>query len=873
MEQETRYTKVCPNCGNKLGFSSNQTTVHCQCCDSDFSTAELLASSSSVHSATFAQENIDSNESGLAYLDSIFGTMDWDDFCTNNPSLFVESVSAVVDKMKVKFANQPQTWLFEFKSILIPLQKRFEFMDKTLDEIAGKDVDLEDEASLSKYDCYNLCVELLLKGKERVKKTLAIDLEMMKKFKLDSSSLKEATSQCEAVIKQIEGVKESTSIYDLEVVKAKTKKKEEEVISKYRIQGINVVETYERALKEYLFGNKTDALKHFSSISEYRDCAKYILKLKKVNFAFDKKLVEFAGVNYLYCANSPDDPVGEKKGCSLKKKAAPTTSITQTFVGKKLSEFRPIVDGVKGEKPVLKNIARLIMAYGDMLYYINSENMLVGYDFARKISTTLMDLKDCKVDDESLFCYRALGKFVFLAPMEKSKQGCFKKLFGKKKQTGPVIARYRLAIVDCLNCTVSYHGQDILCITDTYSTKIFYTQGILNRDGEIEKKKYIVFDIETEKAICPFNREVFIYNVVDNFIIYGLWMPNGLNVDLYSYNLDTTEITLLEKNAYDIARYGRGEKKLPLTIDGYVYYTVGNEDFSPLYRVKPDGSDKKEIMSNVETINFIRNGYFYITKYIVYNVGTQRYFYRTLVKSKADGSKTTYVCSGFRRVVAFKQGYIYYVDNRYRLCIVRADGEQDRVISNRFERELLINDKNIFFLYNEDVDKHKNGYSIYVMDLQGNNMHKIAFNVEEAEYYDENNIYYSVEDVLSYSVKVPKNHREYKEPVVKDYDVTMYYALNVNDLHLTRLYVENAPEFDKGKAAKGCKLFHKSTLPTLATQVEHIFPMPEKTKVSYVENKTEDATANSNKKAAPGCDTKKMGCGSKKGCAPMKGGR
>ena len=147
------------------------------------------------------------------------------------------------------------------------------------------------------------------------------------------------------------------------------------------------------------------------------------------------------------------------------------------------------------------------------------------------------------------------------------------------------------------------------------------------------------------------------------------------------------------------------------------------------------------------------------------------------------------------------------------------------------------------------------------MDLQGRNLHKLAFDVEEVDIYDENNIYYSVKDVLSYKVRRPRNDKEYNEAVVENYNVVMYYALNINDLHLTRIYVEGVPEFDKGHEAKGCKLFNKKVLPTLAEQIEYIYPMPEKTKLSFLEENNGEQTSVA---AIANNITKNMGCSPKK---------
>lgn len=843
MDDVVRYTRICPNCGNKLGFSSNQSTVHCQCCESDFSLNELLRDTGlPTASSGFAAANIDNVESGLAYLDSVFGTLDWTDFCTNEPSLFVESVTAVVEKMKVKYANSPVAWLFEFKSIMIPLMKRFEFMDEMIAAIADAKIDLEDEEVLTQYDCYCLSIELLLNGKEYIRKALEIDLRFMKQFKVEASTYSACEKEYKDVLKKLDELKESKSIYDLECVQVKSGNKEKELIEHYANRGIRVEEVYKAAMQEYLFGEKSKALHSFESIAEYRDCDKYIRKLKTVYYPFGGKFLEFGDSIALLCGNTPD--AVNQSGCSGKK-----ASVTESFTNTKLREIRHIVDGVKAERPILKKVDRIIMGCGNNLYYVDGENYLCKFEFQSGINTRLMSLKGCKLDDASLKRYPSLGKFLFLSPCEEKRiesSGCSGKKSKEQQQQQqqqqavPQVARYALSVVDCYDGTIHTFEGDILSITDRFDEYVFFTKGIFNGSSSLVDKAYFIYNVATGKSISPFNREVIVYNVMNGYIIYGIWQPNGYNIDIYSYHMDDKVVTLLEKNSFGVAMVKRWGVEYPLTIDGYVYYTVGNDEFSPLYRVKPDGTDRKEIMANVETVNFVRNGYFYITKAHPFWVGGKVYYERSLIRAKADGSSRTYICGGFSRIIQFKQGFIYYVDDIKNLHIVRADGEKDRIISSHFEKELLINEKNIFFVYGEYVGEDYDGKvgdeygkSIYMMDLQGHNLHKVAFNVEEAEFHDENNIYYSVNDILSFEVQMPINKNDYSKPEIKDYRVTVYYALNVNDLNLTRIYVENHPQFGAVEQ-KGCGK-SKSSRPILARPVQHIYPMPSKTRLTFVE--------------------------------------
>lgn len=851
MGEEVRHTKSCPFCGAKLSFAESDSYVHCYACDNDISVEELLSSSKSNvgnAAADLAVNSIDTGESGLAYLDSIFETMDWDDFCLNDPSLTVYSIDRVVDKIKIKFANKGDTWLFEFKSIAIPVLHKLEKLEELEEEIAEKYTGIEDTELFPKFDSYKFIVSKVVQAKDRIIKRLEVALNFMNKFKAESKEIRD----CELTLKEIkdksENLKEIPTMFDMNLVQAKISKLEKKIIKDLEDQGINASETYNNAVKLFLNGEKKEALNLFESIKEYRDSRRYISMLNDSDVV-DDFLILCNGTSYVY-----GKYVAQSKETDSKKKKG-KKSITQNFVGADCNGLFEIVDGTKRSEPVVGKIKRLMVTYAGKVYYVDQDDKFVYYDFGSKEVKVLCDARLCNFEHGDFHVFKDIGRVIFLGPQEEKKEeekkGCFKK---SKKPEQPEEIRtfvsYCLDSLDLKTGVIKTIDTDVICFNKTFNKDIFFTKA-LDKSGE--SRGFMHVNAERLVVTKPFNREVLVEDVVGDNIIYTLWEPNINNLDLYSLNTITKKESLIEKNIYEYK----------CQVNGKIYYTIGNYKYVPLYRANVDGSDIEEIVTYCEKIQRIMNGYMYIIRGSGYN--------KMLLKMKADGSSRTFICSQFKKIINILNGYIYYQDNNDNLHIVRSDGKEDRIVAEEVDYVFLINTRNIFFGRREYIGKAEGyGISLYYMDSDGHNTHKVAFNINSAHTVDENTIIYSKEERIQYDVTEANEKGEYNNHFERAYDVLTYYALNVNNLELTRILMKDAPEFSTVVTKSGCFKKKTHSYPPKVLRMEYIYPVPSTVKMTPVEVKQEDEEEPTT--YVPSFN-KNSGCGSKsssKGKTPAK---
>lgn len=730
--------------------------------------------------------------------------MDWDDFTLNNRQLTIETVDKVVEKIKIKFANSPETWLFEFKSILIPINKKIEKMldlVKTIeDNFTGKD----DTELLKYFDNYRFINEKLIASKNLYLKKLEIDLRFMKKFALKDATFKQCEKEFKEFETKLDALVSVSSFYDIPSIQKKIEAVEKAKIVEFASQGINAVETYKSALDAYLSNNKHNALELFSRLSGYRDSDKYVEKLKFVT-RFDS-ILECNGSTYLLQKTAVENEQQNAK-----------KSVTSNFVGAGCLALFNIVDGVQEKTPIVKNIVEFITCYCNKFYFVNDKSKLCCYDLDTKQLTTILEIKGVQVSAKNTLIYKQIGKAIFLGPTPKKteKSGCFSKSKVPVANPNETQSKFILLCLDLATSRIDNVFENVLCINENFKKDIFFTVGIFDKYNVLKEKKIYHVNVENMVVTMPFNRPVFIEDVVGKNIIYSMWEPNTNNLDLYSYNLETKASKLIEKNIYDYF----------MSLDDKIYYTVGNYYYQPLYRTNIDGSDIEEISTNCEDVLGVFNGYMYVIRGTGYN--------RTLIKMKVDGSVRLPICYNFKRIEEIKNGFIYYIDKQDKLHIVRSDGMENRTVAEDVDDVITITEKKIFFLRKEYVGTNKSyGKSLYYMDADGHNLHKAAFDVGKALKFDDNTIYYSVSEKAKYIVKTTSYERGI--PSRTDERICTlgaYYALNVNNLDLTRVYLENAPQFSGDKYKTGCRGKKKLVCKEEVCRVEYIYPVPTKEKI------------------------------------------
>ena len=182
------------------------------------------------------------------------------------------------------------------------------------------------------------------------------------------------------------------------------------------------------------------------------------------------------------------------------------------------------------------------------------------------------------------------------------------------------------------------------------------------------KSKLMVCDLDKGITAQVLDDDCDIQEVEGDNIIYTHWKPNDLNEDLHVYNMATGEDVLIEDNIYEFFSI----------IDDKLYYTIGNADYRPLVRANFDGSEREQIMKNINSIDFVRGDWFYVTKGSGYNA--------LLIKIKTDGSEQRVLCRGIKHIHRFEGNLIYYVDVDGNLRSVRIDGNENRLIVEQVKK-------------------------------------------------------------------------------------------------------------------------------------------------------------------------------------------
>ena len=244
------------------------------------------------------------------------------------------------------------------------------------------------------------------------------------------------------------------------------------------------------------------------------------------------------------------------------------------------------------------------------------------------------------------------------------------------------------------------------------------------------------------------------------YVYYAAYKPSKYNLDVYQKDFATGGENLLVSNAY----------KAVTVVEGKLYYTVGNRHKQTLY--------VHDCASHSSTL--------VMDRFDGYGMGSALsdhfYFYRgeglnrTLMRTDGGSSKAKpvamHVSPKEGAFAQFKGGYFYYVDAFDKLCRVCLDGEHYRVIAKDIDRILKVDSRNIYFLQKETVDeqyndeekregkKYRISYSVYRYELLSDNVEKLIFNVENAEFFDEKHLLvYKTDDVVFRTTNLkPKNN-------------------------------------------------------------------------------------------------------------------
>jgi hypothetical protein len=289
-------TKHCPHCGTLINYDDSEKNVCCLGCDRMLSTEELRSNLDTValedkkggvadqaaSLASFLVQSIETAESGLAYLENFFENYDWIEFYYDT-RLSVGNIDRMVEKNKVKNANNPSTWILEFKSLVFPVNKKIEGC-QYLEQAIVDNYDFEENTEVfTYYDSYKKVVNSLISNKSSILKTLFNDIKYAERYGADEEDIKQMKVELAELNEAFSTLTPIDSLEEIPAVAELIKEKEQEIANELLAKGIDAPSVYEAAVQGYMFDtDKSECLRKFVSIRKYKDSEKYIKRINRL---------------------------------------------------------------------------------------------------------------------------------------------------------------------------------------------------------------------------------------------------------------------------------------------------------------------------------------------------------------------------------------------------------------------------------------------------------------------------------------------------------------------------------------------------------------------------------------------------------------
>ena len=770
---ETMLTGLCPNCGNKLVYGKGESTVFCFACDSSVDTSVFSEKTQSGNvgsvgaaPALSMMMGFDNPESGIVYVENYFENYNWEEY-QGTTEIAISEISEIIEKNKIKNGASGQSWYLDYKGLAVPVRKKLEGLTE-LEKTIGEKYNPEDNTEVyASFDTYGKIIRALDRNKAAIFKQLDSDVKYAQKFSLSADKLTEMQKDLTDLKKIFDAkVREVKEISEVPSYAAAKEELNRQKSLEFSQMGIDAASVYQSACDKLAESNpnKSEALAMFESIRGYADSIEYIKKINRY-FNYNFEFFRFMGKTFIF-KEEASMPVALNVSKILKKDQQ-----TETEIQTSLSLYE-VVNGVPADTPMIKGIEQIITCYASRLYYFKKDKGITCFDVFSKIETSLDTGKKedylCDGDDYDIRFLRNGSGFFFKKKLalKESKKGCLS--FLKKAQPEERKNNFTVILVDMKSNSSRPIVPEMVDIADYYEDELFYT---ISAPTEKDKDKtcLMVCDVVKGTNSKILDEDCEIHNVLKGHVVYSLWKPNAYNRDLRVYNVENGQDTLIEDNIFDYFCVAKDK----------IYYTIGNDEYCPLMRNNLDGTERMEIMRNVENIIGERGGWLYVKKGGGYN--------STLVKVNADGKNRVVVCSQFKEIVEFTENYLYYLDCWDNLHIVRTDGRENRIIANDMERNtkgndgIIINQDSICYERKELVDDDVVSRSLYKMDMQGRNVKKLVFDIARMKDFDENSLYYSKEEDLRYKVTTPSEKKN-GEPTVSyaTYHVKRYFVYNKN---------------------------------------------------------------------------------------------
>ena len=418
-----------------------------------------------------------------------------------------------------------------------------------------------------------------------------------------------------------------------------------------------------------------------------------------------------------------------------------------------------VVDGKAYEPAAVTGISYPLGFYANKLFYIKRERSICSYDVLTHVETELdrgliddypslyvNDKVEAEFNDDLKSNEHRNPKFMLsgdsrslyikkkLSPFTPEKKGCFKSFFSifRKKRAPFTDAKnnYSVIKVDMVNNVATTEIDRLVDITECFEDRIFYIAyraPIFGKSRVLDMHpSFMLANLKTGEKTELLGDDCHIHSVIGDNVIYTTWDPNEYNQMLFSYNIKTDVTTLIEANIFGYYK----------TINDRVFYKIGNDRRCLLFSNNIDGTDRVEIMPDVEGLLTVLNGWLYVIRGEGLNT--------TLYKISPDGKKTVEIGSNVHYIAKISDTHTYYINFDDELHVVRADGSDDRVIAEDVTTNLIFDKDFIYYLRYEHVNPanvKEYSHSLYRMKPDGSDVKKLIFDVNAIENYDENSIY------------------------------------------------------------------------------------------------------------------------------------
>lgn len=821
-------TVSCPNCANPLVINKKSGSVSCDVCENVYTIEQLTsgtaaaATGTGIVSAAAAAQLIESPDSGLIYVRNYFDNVTWEDYCESTALLFSD-LEEMVEKTKIKFGASPSAWMLDFESVSFPLTKKIEGLSALAALIAKRYEETSDKVeAMEVFKLYQAICESIVDSRDVLIKRLETDVAYAEKQDLEADSLAGMQATLAALKEALGAIKYVKNMREVPEVAAVQKKVDERVLREFAARGINARDVYAKACAMAADPNapRGEVLGLFEMVRGYADADERIDEINRY-YRFDE-FIQVCGKTFVrknVAKQSIFDPAatgmkkGDGKGKPAKKKKKKSTeeyNPEEEFSGDTISLYE-VIDGKPAKKPLLENITAILDVYATRLYFIRFDAILCYYDIEKK-RTVELDRGRVGDYEYNQFYYDSTGTILYLLkrlPLEEVKEGCIKKLLKKNE---PIERRNNYSLLK-ISLLMDYAGSAIPALVNVsarFGKNLFYIKAEELSAAAIEAKKKAaaakkkgkapqteeeeeiklslrVYNTESGEDRELLSDECEVRDVVDDYVIFDKYAPNELNRDLYVYRMSDGTETLIETNIRDYFD----------SIKGRIYYTVGNEDYCPLFSNDFTGNDRIEIMQNIEKIVGIRAGWMYAIKGSQYNP--------TLIKISSDGKRRIVVCTQLSDIIEITDTHIYYIDTESSLRVVCTDGKGNRLIATDIQEDQVIVDKEcVYYLRHEQVEEKQNEASLYCMDMNGHNVRKLLFNVNAIDDFDEDTIIVKRTDIALFELTIPVDKKNTTRTERRKFTLTHYCTYKKSTGAIDTKLTLGLPGEDEYDFKKGC---------------------------------------------------------------------